>query len=462
MSALAAASFPAMSAKVPTFFSHSYRPEDREINVHFWKLFWDAGFAFTVDPKSNRLSIPHLEYTLRHSACFIGVVTRRQDQDRYLTSPYLVFEYGLAVQAKKPRVVFVEHGVSGRYFEPTHSIAFHRDANAGARYDTERARTAIHSLHQMSAPYLHDGIRQVGSVGLFLPENAAYAGARPMIRRLLEAAGHTVVDIPYGNGHTRTPLELILEVDRHDYLVIDIGVGRMPAWLHPMLQGRFVPMIRLLHHEPGRPPGPLPETLRGDVIELVADGYEFAIPWSGVDSLVPQLERELQKLQGERREFSSIDEGLGYFNSVGRSVDATVFVSNARTENDFAQHLSRLFDINNIRFFHYFFRNTIELGTRWMDGLRERLEGSQLFIPLITRAYWESEICRREWEIAEELHARGRLRIYPYLLDDLPPGAGPEMTHQGRRLVGHPLAQQLRMVVRDIDSYLTPQPEGEC
>ena len=37
---------------LPTYFSHSYRPEDREINQFFLRKLSALGFALTVDPRS--------------------------------------------------------------------------------------------------------------------------------------------------------------------------------------------------------------------------------------------------------------------------------------------------------------------------------------------------------------------------------------------------------------------------
>ena len=55
---------------IPTYYSHSYRPEDREINRLFMGYFWQRGFAFTVDPESIPLSTTQLAVMMRDSACF--------------------------------------------------------------------------------------------------------------------------------------------------------------------------------------------------------------------------------------------------------------------------------------------------------------------------------------------------------------------------------------------------------
>jgi hypothetical protein len=106
---------------IPTYLSHSYRAEDRKLNHYFWELLWQGGFLVQVDPRSddpraNIFSIPYLELMMQRSACFVAVIPLRQEQLRDRCSPYILWEYGLAVQSKKSRVVFVEEGVAGRYF----------------------------------------------------------------------------------------------------------------------------------------------------------------------------------------------------------------------------------------------------------------------------------------------------------------------------------------------------------
>ena len=452
-----------MEPRIPTYFSHSYWPEDRSLNVHFWKLFWNAGFAFTVAPQSGRFSIPHLEVMMRRSACFVAVATHRGEQSHYLTSPYQVFEYGLAVQANRPRLVFLERGVARHYFEAAHRIVFDRaeiaasaadDDDVAGGYVSPQTERAVQELHEMSIAYARQDERSQGTVGLLLPRDGAYGGARPAIRDLLRSAGYEVVDVAF---ETHNAFELLLDVDRHDFVVIDVDADELPAWLHPLLYGRSVPMVRLVHHEPDLGSSrPLPELLRGHAIRLVASDDEMAIRWGVVDELVPKLQREVERLNRPRGQFRSLPEGIGYFNSLGRSLEGAVFVSNAGPENVFARHLSRLLDLKNIPFFHYVYRNTIELGTPWTERLRGRLEASQLFVPLITRAYWESEVCREEYRVATELHQQERLRIYPYFLEDLRDATVQQVALQGRTLSGLPLDQQLGAIVRDIDGYLTP------
>jgi hypothetical protein len=124
----------------------------------------------------------------------------------------------------------------------------------------------------------------------------------------------------------------------------------------------------------------------------------------------------------------------------------SVFVSNARTSNDFAEELCRRLRTGSIPFFHYMFENTIEVGHPWSAGLHERLRGSRQFIVLITPDYWKSSACRAEFRMAEDLRRRGRLRILPYVLEP----DGRPLALQGRFLYQVPSDQWADQILSDV------------
>src|SRR5215831_2719729 len=331
--------------RISTYFSHSYWPEDRELNKHFWKLFWESGFTFTVYPRSGTLSIPHVELLIRRNACFAAVVTHRPRETHYLASPYVVFEYGLAVQANKPRLVFVERDAARHHYEGTRRMVFDRDSVAE---DRDRHVAAIRRLCDLGAADARWGDREHGSVGLILPRDT-YRKAMPEIREVLGRAGCEVAVI---DCETPNPYRFIVDVDRHDFILMDVGDDDLPSWLHTVLQGHFVPMVRLLHYEPsGRLGSSPPRLALGHAIETAARSDELAIWWSSVDELIPKIEREVRALRlPPRGELRMYEQGLGYFDSLGRSVDAMVFVSNADPENDVAGELCRQLRSSYVRF----------------------------------------------------------------------------------------------------------------
>jgi hypothetical protein len=184
----------ANEGRIPVYFSHSYRRDDRPVNLFFWSLFWKAGFSFTVDPKSEQLSVPYLELMMRRSACFVAVVTTRDEPASYRCSPFIVHEYGLAVQAKKPRLVFVENGVAGSLFDLDDDvIGFNRQRLNNAKKDfVDR----IGKLAEKSQPYVTMGDRPLKKAGLLLPRDApAYVDNLDMIRQTLSDRGYLLEDV---------------------------------------------------------------------------------------------------------------------------------------------------------------------------------------------------------------------------------------------------------------------------
>jgi hypothetical protein len=429
---------------IPTYLSHSYRPEDREINRRLWDYFWSEGFAFTVDPKSpEQLSIPHLELMMLRSACYVAIVPYRADQERYRTSPYIVFEHNMAVRAKKPLLVIAEPQVAGHPFDPSRLHVF-RDGDPD---HPVKLRQLMQELREQSSPYAHRAGHVLGSVGLVLPAGRVYDRAREAIRAVLEAAGYEVHAIRHDPG--RGPD--FSEVDRHDFIVIDIRARDMTSGLYY----RFVPTIRLGYKPRSAGAGALPAMFRDDALERAGGSAQNVIWWSDEEDLVARLRPVVDKMQRPRRQFRSHDEGVGYFQSLGRSAQGPVFISNANGQNEFARHLSRGLDLSNIAFFHYRYNNTIPMGTVWEGQLFEHLRSSRLFVQLNTADYWESSLCKREFRLAQRLAGKGRLRVYRYFLDETSAAAGRGERLQGRDLIGLPVDEQLRQILGDIDRYLT-------
>jgi TIR domain len=431
--------------RIPVYFSHSYRAEDRDINLFFWNLFWRNGFSFTVDPESETTSIPHLELMMRWSACYVAVVTHRPEQPFYKSSPFIAYEYGLAVRAQKPRLVFVEAGVPGQYYsEASVTFAFDRRRLKGKRDEFE---AQIRQLADKSRAFSNLGDRSRGPAGLMLPPTRAYRETREVIGKLVAAAGHghREVGLQFDNA-----FQFALELDQCDFVVIDVGSRSVTSWIYPFLHGRFIPAVRLLYQGAGGGRREVASLDHDDALRQAGVGDELFIRWSTPDELKVRLELHVQKLFQPREPFQSAKQGRDYFNNLGRR-QASIFISNAGPDNEFASHLVRVLNLENIRPFHYVYENPFDLGADWRDSLRARLRSTELFVPLLSQAYWASDWCTEEYKTAERLEKRGRLTIVPYFLDD---GEGPLVPAQGRRLSHLPFRQRIARVVQDIDEYL--------
>src|SRR5664280_533099 len=231
---------------VPTYLSHSYRAADRLLNETICEFFWKKSLGFTVDPKSGRPTIAQLEVMMRRSAAFVAVAPYRADVEYYRTSPFIVYECGLAQQARRPMLVFAETGVSGQAFASDNVIAFDR-ATINETL-AEDARSSVRVLLERSRPDAGMARRTVGTVGLVLPATPAYRAVLPLIIDVLKRAGYQpeIVDTA-PDDHWR----LLIDLERHDFVVTDIGPRGKTGWLYPLMYGRFIPTVKLVH-TPGR------------------------------------------------------------------------------------------------------------------------------------------------------------------------------------------------------------------
>lgn len=431
-----------MSRPLLAYFAHSYRAPDRGLNRAVWEVCWELGITCMVEPRwASQLCLPHMEVMMRRSDCFIAVAPHRPHEDRFRTSPYIVVEHDLAIRARKPSVVIVEANVPGHLFTGSRVVPVHRDdvGPIGLR-DQLRRLVASRGAGSGSAP------RVLGSVGLVLPRCGTYVRARRAIGDVLESAGYEVVDVCHAPG--RAPS--LADVARHDFLVIDVDDREVSSWLHALFHGWCVPMVRLAHHDPVRGRGPhIPQVLREVAVERAGGSGQYLLPWSTLDQLVAQLGPVLDRMQRSRREFRSREEGVGYFQGLGRSAAGPVFISSCEAQRDLAGRLCRALDVEGIDFFHYQHRNPIPNGTPWERQLWDRIEGSRLFVPLLSEEYWRSRLCREEYELAQ---SRG-LRICPCFLGGVD-SVGLAARLQGEWLVGLTVEEQVAKMVRAIDGCL--------
>ena len=107
---------------IATYFSHSYRLEDQRLNKTFWAHF-KSDFSFFVDPPSDITIHTHLERMMRRCGAFVAVFNRRRDVPKLHCSPFMLYEYGLAIQARIPKLLLIDNTINKRPFE---KLAFYQ------------------------------------------------------------------------------------------------------------------------------------------------------------------------------------------------------------------------------------------------------------------------------------------------------------------------------------------------
>lgn len=422
--------------RIPLYCSHSYRVGDRDLNAHFWKLFWDNGFSFTVDPKSTDLAPTVLELMMARSAGFAAIVTFRDEQRKFRCSPFVVHEHGLAVQARKPRIVLRDQRIATRYFSASGTIDIAFDAANPDRSDHE-VRRALADLKDRTTLWKNNRCWQVG---LALP-----ARERVLAVELMQAAGNATVNLLH---HVDDAFGLAAAVDGCDYVVVDLdhpAASRIASFL----QGRATPMLKVARLGGAELPAHLlgPEPLRTE-----ASAQDLVMYWDGADdsAFEHRLLGEINRLEADRREFLSAEEGHRYFRSLGRPTQP-MFLSNARSSSHFAGDLVSALQLENMSPFHYRFNNTIGAGQRWGAQLNGIVRESKVFVALMDREYWERDWCREEYNAARRLSDEGELTIIPFFLDGHDDTR--DVPDQGADLRGLSRTDQIRTAVEVLDRY---------
>lgn len=432
--------------RTPAYLSHSYRIEDRSLNESFWHLMWEAGLTATVDRQSAVFSAPHLEMLMRASSAYVGIVTLRADQPYYRCSPFILYEYGLAIRADKPRRMFVEAGVSDRSFsDEEDKIVFQRD---GLEEDSSGFQRELKNLaRETSSKHVTPG-RLLGRIGLLVPESRVHVWLGDL-RALIDRCGFE----PVGVTPESDPVRFLRTLKSFDFVILDASPGSIPDWVHPFLVGSFVPTLTLFCLTDNFDAASAPALIQVSAIPGGTASDTPVVFWRTPGELLSQVDRHLTRiLTGDRQRFRSIELGDVYFRKVGRE-SKRVFVSNFNDCNEFAAQLSAELKQQGIEHFQYKWHNSaIEPGLNWQEELTREINGSDLFVALITPGYWASRWTSQEFQMGLQLSRNGSVDIIPYFLK----GDIKEFfEEQGRDLRDVPQDEWCAAIVKDIDNLLT-------
>lgn len=450
---------------IQAYFSHSYRADDRNVNLFFWRLFSAHGFFFTVDPKSGRTFVPHLERLIRQSDCFIAIVTRRlelvktignvllpQPQVVWTCSPYIQLENRLAFRSSKPRLIFVESGLDANLFgSPDEVHVFDRDIldkreslfSAWVQEFAATVQDYKRYTDRMLQPTRRAGILidtdQTGDA--YPPE------ALSLLKEALRAGGYMATVI---SPIVTDDQQFIRDLADTELLISEVRAPFVNSVAQAFVHARFMPTIRICRLEPGesRQDVTLPSFLTG---YLIGD-IDPIVPWRSLDELALEIVQHVQKFQQSRTLLDSFDAGRRYFLSAGRR-QARVFVSNAHTLNDLAMEVIKGFQTVNVQFFHY--QATLRIGSAWQDELKRELNECDVFIALISEEYHTSRWCQYELEYAFERWRKNQVVILPYLVTQTRLPETIKDFIQCAFLYHNDTAEIVRTIVETVDRHLT-------
>jgi TIR domain len=405
---------------IPTYLSHSYRREDQDINLAFWPIFEKAGFYFSVDPPSNITTTAHLEQMMNACSCYVAIVNRRPEIPTYYCSPFILYEFGLAVQARRPMLLLVDDkiGRASPQFKQLddRSTVFFK-ANDPMACERE-LRQKIKELKARALPMIvRAGRRPIGVLLSNGAESKGY-GQTNTFSLLEKAAARSLFRCERVTVPMQHNSYLSLQLDTYEAVILDVRGDLLPEWVFAYVHGRLIPSLKLVHVKRSEVPAnvALPPLVAGLRMDDDEPGVESVIYWREADDLLDQLTQAFQKLDEEPTKLTKPKEGQIYFNAIGRA-PARVFISNHGKVNHLARRLSDTLGLNSIERFQYKDTDAIKTGSEWPAKIKQELQDCQLFVALLSTGYWDSEWCRREMKTALERRRDGTLRVLPYNVD---------------------------------------------
>jgi hypothetical protein len=436
------------SSTLLAYFSHSYHSSEKDINLFFWELLSKHHLYFTVDSEENRnrpMDITYLEWMMRRSACFVAVIPRRDDVLPFSCSPYQVFENGLAVRARKPRLIFVEEGLDETIFgvQPDEVYSFRR-AKHWLEEDKGRFAQAAERLASRAHAFASQdsGLRKPVILLADTRQGTAYdAKVIRSIRQAVRDQGYSFQTLnPSDFDHDFLFLQA---AGRCSVLLSEVRPPHMASDVFGLIHDRCIPTVRICHLEKNEEIDRVHAAMHLSYDEsrwtdqdqglwpLILGKYQIdnhmepVIFWRNAEELAKKIGACLQKITGKRRDLITEQEARDYFLGIGR-LPGRVFISNAKALNDFAERLKGGLRRNAVAWFHYKDKDAIDIGaSNWLSEVIREIRNSVVFVALLDSNYEESPWCTSELNEALQQFRKDEIEIHAYVMDssiELPPG----------------------------------------
>jgi len=431
-----------------TYFSHSWRTRDVDLNVEIWrqissacKLLVDLPAASATDPPYY---INRIEELLRSSDVFVGVLAARdapaepgapRETDGALRcSAYALFEIRLAERFSLPRLVLYERSTGfrppGRNREDEVYLAFDRALNTPLPERRQRDQVAreVHTwLQTVTDSHRPKSYQPETSALIVLPDDLVGAAeGKAALEGTLRQAGYDPLVVDANRIGNARAFSLL---GRAGLVVTDVGPTSDQAVLQVVVaaHARGIPAIRTLRRNASPPvsQAELPWMLRDH-----PGGYQHDIVlWTSPDELATSVEPRARAMFDVVRVLDA-EEAATHFQSK-RYADYSVFVSHnlkaphrELVEEIFAQLARR-----QVKCFEY--QQVNRAGIDWRAALQTELATTTHFVALLGEGYETSEACTYELETV--LARENAVTVLPYLL------AERTIPHVKLRHLHHPL-----------------------
>jgi hypothetical protein len=428
-----------MNRPIIAYFSHSYRPEDRRVNMEVWKRLNAAGVVFSVDPpdRSKRpMDVTFLERMMQRSDCFIAIVPDRSRSQLVPQlragadpswSPYQELEYRLALRANKPSLLVVERGIGRGPVPDDRALWFDRAGPTFSDDFDEQVRGMVRSMLTLDSAFA----RRIG----ILRWNPPHPSWTALASAVQTELGDRCEMLDVGD---RWPDHRVLAKARQmSAVVVDLSPRITPAYVLGMLHGAAVPLYRTCRVEPGgdvkRLASSLGMTLENGPGKTAAErdlprllhGYQVD------DRMQPVLFWTDESIERDALTIAQVTDGYAqrdrmleqktsareYFLSLRGN---RVFVSTPGDLKEITKKVAQALDDAGMPAFHYKV-SALEGGKEWKPQIAAEMEDRDLLLGFISPTYWDRPECVEELAVAVERWERHDMQIVLYAAEPFPP-----------------------------------------
>jgi hypothetical protein len=435
-------------AGIQVYLSHSYRPEDRSINIAVWQRLNAAGLVFAVDPPdpdgTRAMDVTFIERMMQRCGAFVAIVPDRSrnrgaaaDADEPATdwSPYQSLECRLAMRVGKPRLIILESAMSlGPLPESERVLSFtRRKPNAhelSPDFDERLADLVAHA--QVERPAL------MPKVGLlrWRRGHESWRALVDLMGEQFDADGNSNCEVIDLSDTTRDHA-LLGQARRFGIVVADLHPDVTPPHVIGLLHGAGVPLYRCclqgpadveadwstaLGLRPGTSPLHAPRLLHGYQVDPQMQPVRF---WRAADTegTARAIVETVRAYQRRERSLETKDSARDYFLGLRGN---RVFISTPGSLAAFSEKLWERLDGDDVPAFHYM-RSRMPGGAEWKPRLEQEIQDADLLLGLITADYWDRTECIDELELAVQRWERHEMMILLYRhtgKEPLPPFLG--------------------------------------
>ncbi|MGC2111670.1 MAG: toll/interleukin-1 receptor domain-containing protein [Candidatus Korobacteraceae bacterium] len=397
------------------YLSHSWRPQDVDLNVQVWTTLSAQCEILVDDPAEAGANPPYyinrIEELLRRSDLFVSILTYRAPKSEADTqlrcSPYMLFEIRLAERAEIPRLILYERKTGFRPPRNVRSsegyVPFDRGPD-GRLIEQRQWITVIESKLQQWLTWAADHRRPISyepsmSAVMLLDDNER--DTQDIVSDCLQQLGFDATNLDPARLKSSEAFRCLCEAG---LVVVDVGsqdLARQQLYAGAHVMG--LPAIRMMA---GDTPGKLPWILSGEPA-----GYqEDIVTWHDPQELPAMLNPRIAAMirsSPARRDVTDYLQSKRYSQFL-------VFISHTLKppHRTLVENIYVRLAQSKVTPFEYHEVNTA--GMDWKKSLGEALQKTTHFVALLSPDYELSPTCVFE---LEEILARGeKVSIMPFMV----------------------------------------------